>query len=37
MCEEIKLSEKEFSADQIREIDEGREIGLDVSVYAKKE
>lgn len=37
MIEEEMLVKQGFSADQIREIKEGQEAGLDVSVYAKKE
>lgn len=37
MSDQEKLLAQGFSADQIREIEEGRESGLDVSIYAKKE
>ena len=37
MITEETLTKQGFSADQIREIAEGQEAGLDVSVYAKKE
>jgi len=37
MSEKEKLLEEGFSADQVREIEEGRANKLDVSVYAKKE
>lgn len=37
MSEKVNYLEKGFSADQVREIEEGLEEDLDVSLYAKKE